>query len=404
MYIQRDSYLEMIRSVTGKNIIKVLTGMRRVGKSTILKQVQDQLLSDGVPQDQIISINFELMEYESIRDYRVLDDFITKRMIPGNKYYVFLDEVQEVKGFEKVVNSLHAKGTAELFITGSNSNLLSGELATYLTGRYFSIEILPLSFKEMYPYIPASTREEKFLTFIRTGGMPGILQFEGNSIIKNYLLDMYQSILLRDIVQRHSIRNVDLLKRCMQYIFANSSQLFSAASITRYLKNEGRRLSKETIYQYLDAVKEAFLIHGVPRFEIKGKSVLKTNEKFFVNDLGFRGLFFDNELDIGQALENIVYLNLRRQGHEIFVGKLDDKEIDFIALRGREKLYIQVAYLLAEPSTIKREFYPLEAIDDNYPKMVLSMDPVNRSQNGIIHMNIIDYLLTDSAAQLCPRV
>lgn len=396
MYIQRDSYLEMIKSVTGKHIIKVLTGMRRVGKSVILKQIQEQLISDGVPQEQIISINFELMEFESIRNYRLLEKHISKQMESDKKYFIFLDEVQEVKGFEKVVNSLHAKGTAELFITGSNSNLLSGELATYLTGRFYSIEILPLSFKEIYQYIPGSTREEKFLSFVRGGGMPGILQFEGNSITKNYLLDMYQSILLRDIVQRHSIRNVDLLKRFMQYIFANTSQLFSAASITKYLKSEGRNLSKETIYQYLDAAKEAFLIHGVPRFDIKGKNVLKTNEKYFINDLGFRALFFDNELDIGQALENIVYLHLRKQGHEIFVGKLDDKEIDFIAVRGKEKLYIQVAYLLAEPATIEREFSPLETIDDNYPKMVISMDPVNRSRNGIIHMNIIDYLLAES--------
>lgn len=396
MYIQRDSYLEMIKSVTGKHIIKVLTGMRRVGKSVILKQIQEQLISDGVPQEQIISINFELMEFESIRNYRLLEKYISKQMVSDKKYFIFLDEVQEVKGFEKVVNSLHAKGTAELFITGSNSNLLSGELATYLTGRFYSIEILPLSFKEIYQYIPGSTREEKFLSFVRGGGMPGILQFEENSIVKNYLLDMYQSILLRDIVQRHSIRNVNLLKRFMQYIFANTSQLFSAASITKYLKSEGRNLSKETIYQYLDAAKEAFLIHGVPRFDIKGKNVLKTNEKYFVNDLGFRALFFDNELDIGQALENIVYLHLRKQGQEIFVGKLDDKEIDFIAVRGKEKLYIQVAYLLAEPATIEREFSPLETIDDNYPKMVISMDPVNRSRNGIIHMNIIDYLLAES--------
>jgi hypothetical protein len=396
MYIQRDSYLELIHSVIGKDVIKVLTGMRRVGKSTILKQIQEQLLSDGVPQEQIISINFELMEYESIRDYRVLNDYVSKRMIHGSKYFVFLDEVQEVQGFERVVNSLHAKGNAELFITGSNSTLLSGELATYLTGRFFSIEILPLSFKEIYPHIPADTQEEKFLTFIQSGGMPGILQFDESLTAKNYLLDMYQSILLRDIVQRHSIRNVDLLKRFMQYLFSNCSQLFSAAAITRYLKNEGRRLSKETIYQYLDAAKDAFLIHGVSRFDIRGKTVLKTNEKFFVNDLGFRDLFFNNELDIGQALENIVYLHLRKQGYEIFVGKLEDREIDFIAMRKREKLYIQVAYLLAEPATIEREFSPLETIDDNYPKMVLSMDVVNRSRNGIIHMNIIDYLLAES--------
>ncbi|MFA5447171.1 MAG: ATP-binding protein [Sphaerochaeta sp.] len=395
MYIQRESYLDIIKSVTGKNVIKVLTGMRRVGKSTILKQIQELLLSDGISQEQIISINFELLEYESIRDYKILNEYINTHMVNGNKYFIFLDEIQEVSGFEKVVNSLHAQGNVELFITGSNSNLLSGELATYLTGRFYSIEILPLSFKEIYTHFPATTREEKFLTFIRSGGMPGILQFEEDTTTKNYLLDMYQSILLRDIVQRYSIRNIDLLKRFMQYIFANTSQLFSAASITKYLKSEGRQLSKETIYQYLDAAKDAFLIHGVPRFDIKGKAVLKTNEKFFVNDLGFRALYFDNELDIGQALENIVYLHLRKKGDEVFVGKLGEQEVDFIAIRGKEKIYIQVAYLLAETATIEREFSPLEAIDDNFTKMVLSMDPVNRSRNGIIHMNIIDYLLTD---------
>jgi predicted AAA+ superfamily ATPase len=395
MYIKRESYLDMIRSVTGMNVIKVLTGMRRVGKSIILKQIQDQLLSDGISQEQIISINFELLEYESIRDYKILNEHINNLMVSTHKYFIFLDEVQEVNGFEKVVNSLHAQGNVELFITGSNSNLLSGELATYLTGRFYSIEILPLSFKEIYPYIPGTTQDEKFLTFIRGGGMPGILQFKEETTIKNYLLDMYQSILLRDIVQRYSIRNVDLLKRFMQYIFANSSQLFSAASITKYLKSEGRQLSKETIYQYLDAAKDAFLIHGAPRFDIKGKAILKTNKKFFVNDLGFRALFFGNELDIGQALENIVYLHLRKKGGEIFVGKLDEKEVDFIVVRGNERIYIQVAYLLAEPDTIEREFSPLEAIDDNFKKMVLSMDPVNRSRNGIIHMNIIDYLLND---------
>ncbi|MBN2858686.1 MAG: ATP-binding protein [Sphaerochaetaceae bacterium] len=395
MYIQRDRYLKRIQSVTGKQVIKVLTGMRRVGKTTILKQVQEQLRSEGVPETHIISLNFELMEYESIRDHRVLYDLLTERMMDEDCYYVFLDEVQEVRGFERVVNSLYAGGNVELFITGSNSNLLSGELATYLTGRYFTIEVLPLSFDEIFPYIQGVSREDKFLTFLRFGGMPGILQFDDSSVARNYLLDMYQSILLRDIVQRHSIRNVDLLKRFFQYILSNTGQLFSASSITRYLKNEGRRLSKETIYQYLEAAKEAFLFYGVPRYDIKGKEALSTNEKYFINDLGFRGLFFNNELNIGQALENVIYLHLRARGYELFVGKLDTREVDFIAIRAGEKLYIQVAYLLAEPSTIEREFSPLEAINDNYPKLALSLDPVNRSRNGIVHRNIIEYLLSD---------
>ena len=221
MYIRRKHYLEEIGSVVGKDIIKVLTGMRRVGKSTLLKQIQAQLLEDGVASDRIISINFELLEFEDIRDYRVLNTYIEDRMVDDDTYYVFLDEIQEVEGFERVVNSLHATGRAELFITGSNSTLLSGELATLLTGRFYSIEVLPLSFAEMYDYIPLPTREEKLRSFIRTGGMPGTLQYEDAPRVRNYLLDMYQSILLRDIVQRHAIRNIDLLKRFMQFIFAN---------------------------------------------------------------------------------------------------------------------------------------------------------------------------------------
>jgi predicted AAA+ superfamily ATPase len=394
MEIQRTRYLGDIRAVTGKPIVKVLTGMRRVGKSTLLKQIQAQLRIEGIPQAQIISINFEYMEHDTLRDHRMLDEYLKTKMTGNATYYVFLDEVQEVQGFERVVNSLNAKGTAELFITGSNSTLLSGELATYLTGRYYAIEVLPLSFKEMFPQISGSTREEKFSAFLRTGGLPGTLLFNEPTIVRNYLMDIFQSILLRDIVQRFSIRNVDLLKRFMRYVFANTSQLCSASSITRYLKHEGRSLSRETIYQYLDAAKQTYLIHGVPRFDIKGKQLLKTQEKFFVNDPGLRGIFFDNELDIGQMLENVVYLELRRQRYEVCTGKLDEKEIDFIATRGSEKLYVQVSYLLADPATVGREFSPLEAVNDNFPKLVLSLDPVNRSRNGIKHQHIIDFLLT----------
>ena len=395
MEIQRDDYLEEIRLVTGKQIIKVLTGMRRVGKSTILKQIQNNLIADGVSRDQIISINFELLEFEAINQYQALYEYIQHKIVNEERYYVFLDEIQLVEGFEKVVNSLHAEDAAELFITGSNASLLSGELATLLTGRFYSIEILPLSFKEMYEYIPASTRQEKFISYLQTGGLPTVLQFSDRFIQRNYLLDIYQSILLRDIVQRHAVRNVDLLKRFIRFLFANTSQLFSVNAISKYLKNEQKSVSKETIYQYLEYAKLAFLVHGVARYDIKGKEVFKTSEKYFVNDLGMRGLFFDNEQDISQALENIVYLHLRKRGYEIHIGVMDTKEIDFIATQGKEKIYIQVAYLLDEIAAIEREFSPLQAIQDNYPKMVLSLDPVDRSRNGIVHMNIIDYLLAN---------
>ena len=400
MMIKREKYLEEIRKVMGKQVIKVLLGMRRVGKSTLLFQIQEELLSQGVEKEQIISLNFEWLEFESLKEYKSLYDYIESKKMKGKKTYVFLDEVQEVEGFEKVVNSLNSKGDTEVFITGSNSKLLSGELATYLTGRFYTIEILPLSFIEVYEgftnfNVGLATREDVFLEYLRTGGMPGKFQFEEERTAKNYLMDMYQSILLRDIVKRYNVRDVDLLQRFMSYLINNIGQIFSAVTITNYLKSEGRKLSKETIYNHIEAAKSTYLVHGVPRYNIKGKELMKTNEKYFINDLGIRNLYFDNEKDISQALENIVYLELRRRGYEIYVGKFDNKEVDFIAIDGDMTKYIQVTYLLAEESTIEREFSVLESIEDNFPKMVISMDKVNRSRNGIEHKNIIDFLLEE---------
>ncbi|GAB6107325.1 ATP-binding protein [Fusibacter bizertensis] len=400
MMIKREKYLEEIRKVMGKQVIKVLLGMRRVGKSTLLLQIQEELLSQGVEKDQIISLNFEWLEFETLKEYKALYEYIESKKIKGKKTYVFLDEVQEVDGFEKVVNSLNSKGDTEVFITGSNSKLLSGELATYLTGRFYTIEVLPLSYREVYEGftnfdVGLSTKENVFLDYLKTGGMPGKFQFEEERTAKNYLMDMYQSILLRDIVKRYNVRDVDLLQRFMSYLIHNIGQIFSAVTITNYLKSEGRKLSKETIYNYIEAAKSTYLVHGVPRYNIKGKELMKTNEKYFINDLGIRNLYFDNEQDIGQALENVVYLELRRRGYTIYVGKFDDKEVDFIAIDGDTTKYIQVTYLLAEESTIEREFSVLEAIEDNFPKIVISMDRVNRSRNGIKHKNIIDFLLED---------
>ena len=400
MMIKREKYLEEIRKVMGKQVIKVLLGMRRVGKSTLLLQIQEELLSQGVEKDQIISLNFEWLEFETLKEYKALYEYIESKKIKGQKTYVFLDEVQEVDGFEKVVNSLNSKGDTEVFITGSNSKLLSGELATYLTGRFYTIEVLPLSYREVYVGfinfdVGLSTKENVFLDYLKTGGMPGKFQFDEERTAKNYLMDMYQSILLRDIVRRFNVRDVDLLLRFMSYLIHNIGQIFSAVTITNYLKSEGRKLSKETIYNYIEAAKSTYLVHGVPRYNIKGKELMKTNEKYFINDLGIRNLYFDNEIDIGQALENVVYLELRRRGYTIYVGKFDDKEVDFIAIDGDTTKYIQVTYLLAEESTIEREFSVLETIEDNFPKMVISMDRVNRSRNGIEHKNIIDFLLED---------
>lgn len=391
MMIKREQYLDEIHKVLGKQVIKVLLGMRRVGKSTLLLQIQEELMAQGVSEEQIISLNFEWLEFEDLKNYKTLNTYIENKLVKGKQNYVFLDEIQEVDGFEKVINSLNSKGHAEIFITGSNSKLLSGELATYLTGRFYSIEVLPLSFKEIYD--DKRLKDEQLLEYLSMGSMPGKYQFDDKQTAKNYIMDMYQSILLRDIVRRYNFRDVDLLQRFMVYLIHNIGQIFSAGTITKYLKNEGRKLSKETIYNFIDAAKSTYLVYGVPRYNIKGKELMKTNEKYFLNDLGIRSLYFDNENDIGQALENIVYLELRRKGYDIYVGKYEDKEVDFIAVSGESKMYIQVTYLLAEPSTIEREFSVLEAIDDNYPKFVISMDKVNRSRNGIEHINILDFLL-----------
>lgn len=391
MDIIRKQYLKEVDSVLGVPVIKVITGMRRVGKSTLLKQIQEMLIEKGVSPQHIISINFEWLEFEEQKDYKKLNRYIEEKIRNEGKHYVFLDEIQEVDGFEKVVNSLHSKGTCEIFITGSNSTLLSGELATYLTGRYYMIEVMPLSFHEIFQ--ESISKEDAFMDYVRMGGLPGRLQFQTETTEKNYISDMYQAILLRDIVKRNNIRDVELFQRFMLFLIQNVGQIFSAGRITDFLKNEGRKLSRETIYNYIEAAKNAYLIHGVPRYNIKGKDVLKTNEKYFVNDLGFRSLYYNNEKDIGQALENIVYLELRRRGYEIQVGKFEEKEVDFVIQKGSSKSYIQVAYYLAEEAAIEREFSVLRNIEDNYPKLVLSMDRVNRSMDGIEHRNIIDFLL-----------
>jgi hypothetical protein len=393
--IRREYYLSKVRQVLNKPLIKVLLGMRRVGKSTLLKQIMEELAQNGIPESQMIFINFELLQFEPFKDYQSLNEYLRKLMTTNMKYYIFLDEVQEVQGFEKVVNSLNAEGIAEVFITGSNSKLLSGELATYMTGRTYSIEVFPLSFNEIQSANMKEDREVLFIDYIKNGGMPARFDFDSIDSAKNYLSDMYRSILLKDIVSRYSIRDVDLLERFLIYVLHNISQIFSANSITKFLKSEGRKLSKETIYNYIDACRNAYLIHSIPRYNIKGKELLRTNEKYFINDLGIRGLYFNNEEDIGQSLENIVLLDLLRRNKKVYVGKIDEYEVDFVVVDGSDIEYIQVTYLLAEDSTIEREFSALERINDNYPKMVLSMDRIDRSRNGIQHKNIIDFLLRD---------
>ena len=401
--IKRDLYLEEIKKYMNKPIIKVITGMRRSGKSMILKLIQEELEKMGIVKENIIYMNFESLVFIDIKDFEALYKHIIKKTFnKKGKIYILLDEIQEVKGWEKAINSFLVDLDVDIYITGSNANLLSSELATYIAGRYIEIKIYPLSFQEYIDFASENNKktplsiDEYFYQYLNFGGLPGIHIFNYNKEeIYQYLADVYNSILLRDVIARNNIRDIELLERVVLYIMDNIGNTFSAKSISDFLKNQGRKLSIETIYNYLKALENAFIISKVQRYDIKGKNILETQEKYYLNDLGFRNAKLGYQSnDISSYLENIIFLELLRRKYKVNVGKKNNKEIDFIANLRDENLYLQVTYLLASPETIEREFSPLKAIKDNYPKMVLSMDNLPESNiEGIKRKRIIDFLL-----------
>ena len=401
--IKRDLYLEEIKKYMNKPIIKVITGMRRSGKSMILKLIQEELEKMGIVKENIIYMNFESLVFIDIKDFEALyKHIIEKTSDKKRKTYILLDEIQEVKGWEKAINSFLVDLDVDIYITGSNANLLSSELATYIAGRYIEIKIYPLSFQEYIDFASENNKktplsiDEYFYQYLNFGGLPGIHIFNYNKEeIYQYLADVYNSILLRDVIARNNIRDIELLERVVLYIMDNIGNTFSAKSISDFLKNQGRKLSIETIYNYLKALENAFIISKVQRYDIKGKNILETQEKYYLSDLGFRNAKLGYQSnDISSYLENIIFLELLRRKYKVNVGKKNNKEIDFIANLRDENLYLQVTYLLASPETIEREFSPLKAIKDNYPKMVLSMDNLSESNiEGIKRKRIIDFLL-----------
>ena len=401
--IKRNLYLEEIKKYMNKPLIKVITGMRRSGKSMILKLIQEELKNDGIDEKNIIYINFESLVFMDIKNFETLYKYIIEKTdnISG-KIYILLDEIQEVKGWEKAINSFLVDLDVDIYITGSNANLLSSELATYIAGRYVEIKIYPLSFQEYIDFVSENNKENSlsldkyFSQYMNFGGLPGIHIFNYNKEeIYQYLVDVYNSILLRDVIARNNIRDIELLERVVLYIMDNIGNTFSAKSISDFLKNQGRKLSVETIYNYLKALENAFIISKVQRYDIKGKNILETQEKYYLSDLGFRHAKLGYQSnDISGYLENIVFLELLRRKYKVNIGKQDNKEIDFVANLRDENLYLQVTYLLASPETIEREFSPLKSIKDNYPKMVLSMDNLPESNiEGIKRKRIIDFLL-----------
>ena len=401
--IKRELYMSRIRPFIGGELIKVMTGIRRSGKSVMLDLIKEELVESGIDSAQFISINFEDMRYAYLCNAQVLHEEILHRAetIQG-KVYLFFDEIQEVKDWEKCINSLRIELNCDIYITGSNAKLLSGELATYLAGRYVEFVIYPFSFSEfieLYNTIQPNTSEaECFKKYLHFGGMPYLASLQYNeAACKQYLQDVYTSVELKDIVRRNNIRDVDMLERILTYITANIGTIFSANVLSKYLKSEGRSMATETIINYVKACTDAFLFYQVKRQDIQGKKLLAINEKYYVADHGIReAVFGGNMKDINLILENIVYLELLRRGYKVSIGKVDTKEIDFICEKQDKKIYIQVTYLLAAEETIQREFGVYNEITDNYPKYVLSLDEFDMSRNGIIHKNIRDFL-TDSS-------
>ena len=400
---KRELYIEKIKLFIDKDIIKVLTGIRRSGKSVMLKLIMEELKQNKIDEKQFININFENLINIELTTADKLHEYILKKASEiKKKCYIFLDEIQEVKDWEKCINSLRVdeEYDFDIYITGSNAKLLSGELSTYLAGRYVEFVIYPFSFKEFLETLKSiqqdvSTREA-FQKYVKFGGMPFLynLAFEEEASLQ-YLKDIYSSIILKDITQRNKIRDTDLLERVISYLIMNVGNNFSATSISKFFKSENRKVSVETILNYIKAAEESFLIYKVSRDDLIGKKVLNVNEKYYIADHGMReAILGSNQRDINQIFENIIYLELLRKGYTVRVGKVDNLEVDFVCTKGNEKIYVQVAYLLASPETIEREFTSLEKIDDNYPKYVISMDEFDMSRNGIIHINIIDFLMS----------
>lgn len=398
--IKREAYMSRIRPFIGSDLVKVLTGIRRCGKSVMLELIQEEITASGVDPSQFISINFENMSNASLCTAQALHDEIIGRAAQlSGKVYLFFDEIQEVQDWETCINSFRVELDCDIYITGSNAKLLSGELATYLAGRYVEFVIYPFSFDEfiqLYRTIfPDADVRTCFNRYLTAGGMPYLanLRYE-ETACRQYLQDLFNSVELKDIVQRNKVRDVDMLERIIAYVTANIGTTFSSTAISKYLKSEGRSVSPETVLGYLKACTDAFLFYQVKRQDLRGKKILTVNEKYYVADHGVReAVFGGNQRDINLVLENIVYLELLRRGYVVTVGKVGDKEVDFICESQGNRLYIQVAYLLASEETIQREFGVYERVRDNYPKYVLTLDEFDMSRDGINHRNIRDFLL-----------
>ena len=396
--IHRSIYIEQIQPFIGKSQVKILTGIRRGGKSTVLKLLQKELLASGVLPEKIILLNFESFEISELTDSKKLYAYLKEKTVRNEKSYLLLDEIQEVTGWEKLVNALLVDFNVDIYITGSNSHLLSSEFATFLAGRYVEIPIFTLSFNEFLDfrnhYFPNETIN-LFDTYLRLGGFPVIhtADYSPETAYK-VVYDIYSSVILRDTVQRYNIRDIELLERVVKYAFDNIGNTFSGKNVADYFKSQQRKMDINTVYNYLHALEGAFILYRVPRYDIKGKEILKTQEKYYLGDISllYATMGFRDRMIAG-ILENIIFLEMKRLGYHVFIGKSDTKEIDFVCEKKNEKCYIQVAYKLESQQTIEREFSPLLAINDHYPKYVVTMDDFFKDNiDGVKHIHISDFL------------
>lgn len=398
--IIREAYISQIVPLIDKNLIKVLTGVRRSGKTVLLSQIQDYILKNGRSKSQIINISLESKKNKKFKDGDVLYEYLISACEKLNaKAYIFLDEIQVVSGWEEVVSSLLVDLDCDIYITGSNSKLLSGELATLIAGRYIQIHVYPFTLSEAKQMLEQNGKfksdEALFQDYLKYGGLPMRFSLEEISL-EAYLSDTYDAIVVKDIIQRNNIKDTNLLNMILAFLMDNIANPFSARSIVAALKQEGINTTVETVISYIDYIKKAMVVYSAQRYDIKGKKLLTTNEKYYTVDLGLRNCVkASGEIDYNKLYENIVYLELLYRGYDVKVGKTDDYEIDFVAYKGSDTLYVQVCYLLASAETVEREFGNLERIKDNYPKYVISGDLPDFSRNGIKHYNIIKFLLNE---------
>lgn len=399
--IKRKFYLEKIVKLIDTEDIKVITGVRRCGKTVLLKQIIDELENRGIASENIIYMSFESSKYKNIRNDDDLDEFIfSKTNNLNGKIYLLFDEIQKVKNWEVYLNSYRVDLECDIYITGSNSQLLSGELATLISGRYISINMLPFSFKELIQYYDEMHEKideiKLFEQYLSYGGFPGLLNYE-NEEKEKYLYDLYSTIVLNDILYKNKVKDLDLLERLMEFMISNIGKLFSANSISKYIKNENRKTTPHTIINYMDYARNAFIFYQIKRENIKQKRKLLISDKYYLVDSGFYFIFNGStQRNWGQLLENIVFLELIRQGYSITIGKIQDLEVDFVCRKANQIKYIQVSQSILDENTRKREFKSLEKISDSYPKYVISMDSFDFSANGIIHLNIIDFLKSEN--------